>query len=318
MSEPRKNYPIGRATRDAYGDALVALGAKNPDLIVLDADLSGSTRSSKFAEAYPDRFINVGIAEANMVGIGSGLVATGKAVFVSSFASFLTYKAYDQIRMAVAYSEIPLKLCGSHGGITLGEDGVSQMAAEDVALMTSLPGFTVIVPADDASAFQLVMQMASLPGPAYIRTGRDKAAIIYDKEEFRIGKGHVAADGDDVAIIANGIMVVEALVAAARLSDEGVSAAVIDMHTVKPLDERLIEEYAKKCGAIVTAEEHQIWGGLGSAVASAVGRLAPVPMEMVAIMDTYAESGTPPELKEKYGLTSETVYMATKRVVKRK
>ena len=313
-----KELPLGKATRDAYGRALLALGKTHPNIIVLDADLSGSTRTKMFAKEFPDRFINVGIAEANMVGIASGLTSCGKTVFTSSFASFLTAKAYDQIRMGVAYSELPVKIVTSHGGITLGEDGVSQMSAEDISLMAGLPHMTVIVPADEASTEALVTQMADIPRPIYLRTGRMPSKIVYEDSNFTIGKARVVEDGDDVAIIACGIMVAEAVIAADELAKDGINAAVIDMHTIKPLDEKVIKEYAEKCGAIVTAEEHQNWCGLGSAVAQAVCRTHPVPMEVVAVQDTFAESGKPQQLLEKYGLTAKEVIAAVKKVVARK
>ncbi len=315
----RLGLKIGPATRDAYGRVLAELGATHPEIVVLDADLSKSTRASVFAEAYPDRFFNVGICEANMVGIASGLAACGKLPFVSSFASFLVCKSYDQVRMGIAVPHLRVNLVGSHSGITLGEDGVSQMAIEDIALMTSLPGFTVIAPADDPSTAALVRQMADHPHPIYLRTGRSKTAIVYTgPREFRIGKAEVLRDGTDVAIVACGIEVAESLEAAAELEAEGVSAAVIDMHTIKPLDEETLAAYALKCGAVVTAEEHQAWGGLGAAVAQALGRRAPAVLESVALADTYAKSGAPEKLKEAYGLTAPFIAAAARRAVARK
>jgi transketolase len=312
------SLPMGPATRDAYGAALIELGKRDPRVVVLDADLSKSTKSAGFGKAFPDRFFNVGIAEANMIGVASGLAACGKIPFASSFASFLICKGYDQARMGVAYSRLPVRLVGSHGGITLGEDGVSQMAIEDIALTVSLPEFTVVVPADEYSTNQIVLQLADYPGPVFMRTGRSKTPHVYTDGEFTIGRGNVAVEGSDVAIIACGIMVAEAVYAADLLKKEGISAAVIDMHTIKPLDVDLIEKYARKCGAIVTAEEHQIWGGLGAAVCQAVAQRSPVPVEQVAVMDTYAKSGTPDAVKAAYGLTIKEVAAAARKVVARK
>ncbi len=309
---------MGKATRDAYGETLVEIGKVNPNVIVMDADLSKSTKSYLFGEKYPERFINVGIQEANLVGVAAGLAACGKIPFISSFASFLVSKGFDQFRMSVAFSELNVKVVGSHGGITVGEDGASQMSIEDIALMTTLPGFVVMVPCDEISARALVWETAKHPGPVYIRTGRPKAAIVHKKEtDFKIGKGVRLREGKDVTLIANGFLVYESLDAAERLADEGISAGVIDMHTVKPLDTDLILEEAKKTGHVVVAEEHQIWGGLGSAVATFLGKKHPCKMGFVAIQDTYAESGKPEELLEKYGLTAPHIIKTTKKVLGR-
>lgn len=313
-----RQLPMGRATRDAYGEALRDLGKENPDIIVLDADLSKSTKAAVFGEAFPDRFFNVGIAEANMAGIASGLAACGKIPFISSFASFLACKTYDQARMGAAYSDLPVKFIGTHGGITLGEDGVSQMSIEDLGLMMTLPGFTVVVPADEVSTKPLTRQLASTGKPGYMRLTRNKTPRVYEDEKVTLGKGRILAEGKDVAIVACGIMVAEALVAADLLATDGISATVVDMHTLKPLDEDLLAKVAKQCGAVVTAEEHQVWCGLGSVVAAALGRHCPVPMELVAIADTYAESGTGPELQKKYGLTSTEIVKAAKKALERK
>ena len=310
---------MGLATRDAYGQTLLELGKSDSRIVVLDADLSSSTRTSAFAKAFPDRFFNVGISEANMVGMAGGLAASGKIPFISSFACFLTCKGYDQLRMAVAVPHHNVKVVASHGGISVGEDGVSQQSIEDLALMTSLPGFTVIVPADEQATRALVTAAARMVSPVYLRTSRPKAPLVHAAtQNFSIGKGILLRQGQDVTIIANGLLVFEALAAAETLESEGISAAVADLHTVKPLDESLIESQAKATGALVTAEEHQIWGGLGSAVAQAVARRHPVPMEMVGIQDTYAESGKPEELFEKYGLTAAHLAQAARRVLKRK
>ncbi len=306
----------GKATRDAYGQALAELGKTHSNVIVLDADLSKSTKSAEFQKVFPERFINVGIMEANLVGVASGLAACGKIPFISSFATFLISKGFDQFRMAVAFSELNVKVVGSHGGISIGEDGASQMSIEDLALVTTLPGFVCMVPADEISARALVKQAADYPAPVYIRTGRPKAPLIYNENStFKIGKGNKLRDGKHVSIVATGLLVIEALEAAERLKAEGIEAGVIDIHTIKPLDEELLVSEAKKTGHVVVAEEHQIWGGLGSAVARVLASKAPCKMEFVAIQDTYAESGLPEELFEKYGLTASHIVKAVKKAL---
>ena len=310
---------LGSATRDAYGQALIELGKKNPNVVVLDAVLSKSTRTELFGKEYPNRFFNCGISEMNMVSMASGLALSGKTVFASSFACFLICKTYDQLRMSIANPMANVKIVTSHGGISVGEDGASQHSIEDIALASSLPGFTVILPSDQFCAKSLILQSASKPGPFYIRTGRPKAPLIYNENSaFEIGKGVHIKKGKDLTIIANGLLVFEALLAAEKLQDEGIDAGVVDMHTIKPIDMKLLNEVCEKTGAIVTAEEHQIWGGLGSAVAKAVATLKPVPIEFVAIEDVYAESGSPDELLEKYGLTANHIIEASKKVLKRK
>lgn len=311
---------MGRATRDAYGETLRELGRENPAIVVLDADLGKSTKAAVFGKEFPERYFNAGIAEANMAGVASGLAACGKIPFISSFASFLVCKTYDQMRMAAAYSELPVKFVGSHGGVTLGEDGVSQMSIEDIALAATLPGFVVVVPADEVATGHLVRAAAADPRPAFIRTGRARTWIVYDAadRDFALGKARVLRAGGDVAIVACGIMVAEALMAAAELAAAGLEAMVVDMHTIKPLDEATIARAATVCGAVVTAEEHQVWGGLGAAVAQALGRLRPAPIEHVAIMDTYAKSGEPRAMQERYGLTAKEIVAAARKAVARK
>ena len=310
---------LGVATRDAYGQTLLELGRANPRIVVLDADLSTSTRTSLFAKEFPDRFFNVGISEANMVGMAGGLASSGKIPFVSSFACFLTCKAYDQLRMAVAFPHLNVKVVTSHGGISIGEDGTSQQSIEDVALMCSLPGFTVMVPADEHASRALVTAAAQMVGPVYLRMGRPKAPIVYTAaDRFSIGKGVLVREGREVTVVANGLLLYEALAAAEELEAAGTSTAVVDLHTVKPIDAALITAQAKKTGALVVAEEHQIWGGLGSAVARVVSNTYPVPMEFVAIADTYAESGKPEELLDKYGLTARHIVRAARTVLERK
>jgi transketolase len=310
---------LGSATRDAYGRALVELGRENPNVIVLDADLSKSTRTDVFGKAFPDRFIDIGIQEANLVGIASGLASCGKIPFISSFACFLMCKGYEQLRMGVAFPELNVKVVTSHGGISVGEDGASQQSVEDFALACTLAHFTVIVPADEHSTKSLIKQAALHKGPVYVRTGRSKAPLLYDeKSQFQIGKGVQLRKGKDVTLIAAGLMVFEALEAADHLKAKGVEASVIDMHTLKPLDTALILEEAGKTGAFVVAEEHMVFGGLGSAVAQCVAQHRPIPVEFVGIGDTYAESGKPEELFQKYGLTSQAITQAAQKAISHK
>ncbi len=310
---------MGVATREAYGQALAELGRSNHNIVALDADLAKSTFSATFGKEFPDRFWNVGIAEANMVGIASGMALTGKLPFVSSFAVFLCDKGYDQMRMCVAYPKVNVKFVGSHGGISIGEDGPSQQSVEDFALMSGLAGMTVLCPADEFATRALVKKMAELDGPCYMRTGRAKAAILYGPNDtFEIGKAKVHGSGSDVAIIACGFEVQYAMQAQAQLGQEGIKARVIDMHTIKPIDEEAVAEAAAECGAIVTAEEHLLDGGLGAHVAQAVAKTRPVPIEFVGINNTYAESATPEQLMEKYGLTAPYIVDAVRRVLRKK
>lgn len=307
---------LGAATRDAYGRALVELGKENADVVVLDADLSKSTRTEMFGKAYPDRFIDIGIQEANLVGIATGLASCGKIPFISSFACFLMCKGYEQLRVGVAFSELNVKVVTSHGGISVGEDGASQQSVEDFALALTLPGFTAIVPADEFSAKALIKQAAAHKGPVYVRTGRSKAPLVYDeKSTFRIGKGVKLRDGKDVTLVATGLLVCEAMEAAQKLKEKGIDASVIDIHTLKPLDAELLLAEAAKTGAFVVAEEHLIFGGLGSAVSQLLSQHHPVPMQFVGLNDTYAESGSSEELLQKYGLTSNGIFQAAQKVV---
>ncbi|MBI4970786.1 MAG: transketolase family protein [Candidatus Omnitrophica bacterium] len=310
----------GMATRDAYGKALAELGAKNPKIIVIDGDLSKSTKTCFFGEKFPERFFNFGIGEANMIGAASGLAANGFIPVCSSFACFIMCKGYDQMRMAMAYSEMNVKVISSHGGISVGEDGVSQQSIEDFALAVSMPKFVVLNPADEFSTRALVFQSVDQHvGPVYMRTGRPAAPIIYDaNQKFEMGKGIKLRDGKDVTIVATGLLVWEALVAHEQLKEKGISASVVDIHTLKPLDQDLIIREAKATGAVVTAEEHSNYGGLGSLVAETLTKHFPVPQEYVAVQDTYAESGKPAELLIKYGLTSKEIVQAAEKVTKRK
>lgn len=311
---------LGKATREAYGEALAALGAEIPEMVVLDADLSKSTMSKKFADKFPERFFNMGISEANMVGVASGLASCGKIPFASSFASFLICKGFDQLRMGVAYQGENAKFCGTHAGVSIGEDGVSQQGIEDIALACALNGFVVLVPCDEFEMRAAVKAAALYHGPVYIRAGRPKAPIIYPdgKGEFRIGKADQLRDGSDLTIIANGLLVGAAMEAAESLATEGISARVLNMATVKPLDSEAICKAALETGAIVVAEEHINTGSMGTLVAQVTAANRPVPMEFVNIGDRYAESGTPDELIAKYGLTAVDVSTAARRVIARK
>jgi len=310
---------LGPATRDAYGEALVEIGKENSNVVVLDADLSKSTKTAAFGEKFPDRFFNMGIQEADMVGVAAGLASSGKIPFVSSFACFVVCKAYDQLRMSVAFPELNVKIVASHGGISVGEDGVSQQSIEDFALMSSLPGFVVMNPSDAFQAKALVRQAAKHRGPVYIRTGRPKAPLLYnEKSTFEIGKGVRLREGKDITLVANGLLVFEALLAGEKLKAEGIEASVVDLHTIKPLDQDLLLEEARRTHAMVVCEEHQIWGGLGSAVARLLSQESPAAMEFIAIHDTYAESGKPEELFQKYRLTASHIVNRAKRALAKK
>ncbi len=309
----------GLPIRNAFGETLREIGHENPNLIVLDGDVGNSTRTNYFRDEFPDRFFNVGIAESNLIGVSSGLWASGKDVLAASFACFLLCNAYDQIRMSIAFPKANVKLVGSHSGISIGEDGPSQMGIEDIALAASLPNFTVLVPADEPSMRAATRAMFEHEGPVYLRSGRPRVPIVYEEEfGFEIGKANQLRDGSDVTIIACGLMVAAALEAAAELQRDGIKARVLDMHTIKPIDEAAIEQAARDTGAIVTAEEHVLNGGLGSEVARAVGKRYPVPMEFVGIDNEYAESGEPQELLEKYGLMPSDIKEAVSRVLTRK
>lgn len=299
----RIGLEYGPPTRNAFGEALRDIGHDNTNLVVIDGDVGNSTRTEYFGKEFPERFFNVGIAESNLIGIASGFAASGRDTLAASFACFLLCNAYDQIRMSIAFPRLDVKLVGSHSGISIGEDGPSQMGIEDIALATSLPNFTVLVPADAHATTAATRTMFEHAGPVYLRTGRPKVPIIYDDgTDFTIGKANRLRDGDDVTIIACGLMVAAALEAAEMLSDDGVSARVLDMHTIKPIDEAAIEAAARETGAIVTAEEHVLDGGLGAAAARVAAERHPVPMRFVGLRNRYAESGEPQELLEKYGL----------------
>jgi len=315
-------YPgltFGKATRDAYGEALRDLGREHAEIVVLDADLAKSTKSAVFGEAYPDRFWNVGIQEANMVGMAGGFASSGKVPFISSFAAFVILKGFDQLRMAVAYPQLNVKVAGSHGGISIGEDGASQQSVEDIALACSLPGFVVCIPCDEHQMRAAVKAAYRHHGPVYIRSGRPKAPLVYNEEpQFEFGKAARVREGSDVTVIGNGLMVAAALVARDQLEKEGISVRVVDMATVKPLDDAEVAAAARDTGAIVVAEEHLIHGGLGARVAQSVVSQHPAPVEFVGLNDTYAESGDPEALMRKYGLTAQEVVAAVRRVLSRK
>lgn len=307
------------ATRDAYGEALVELGRERRDVVVLDADLSKSTKTASFAKIFPERFFNMGIAEANLMGTAAGLAAAGKTPFVSTFAVFATGRAFEQVRNSIAYPHLNVKICATHAGITVGEDGASHQSIEDIALMRSLPGMTVIVPADGPETKQAVRAAAEHKGPVYIRLGRSGVPVLFDSDyKFTIGRAVVLRQGEDVALLACGIMVVEALEAARQLAEKGIRAAVLNVSTIKPLDVEAVVKAARATGAVVTCEEHSVIGGLGSAVAEVLGEECPVPLERVGIRDTFGQSGKPAELLEHYGLTAAHIVRAAERAVARK
>lgn len=308
-----------QATREAYGKALEALGAEREDIVVLDADLSKSTKTNLFAKAFPERFFDMGIAEQNMLGVAAGLAAAGKVPFASTFAVFATGRAYDQIRNSICYPCLNVKIAATHAGITVGEDGGSHQALEDINLMRGLPNMTVLVPADGPETTKAIRAAAEMDGPVYIRLGRSGVPVITnDATPFEIGKGLVLKEGQDVTLIACGMMVAVALDAAEALANDGISAAVIDMSSIKPIDRALIVEWAKKTGAVVTAEEHSIIGGLGSAVAEVLVEEALVPMERVGVEDVFGESGTGAALVEKFNLTKEHIAEKAKKAIGRK
>ncbi len=310
---------MGRATRDAYGDTLKALGAEYPDIVVLDADLSASTKTQVFAKEFPDRFFNCGIAEGNMMSVAAGLAAAGKTVFASTFAVFGAGRAYEQIRNSICYPRLNVKVALTHAGITVGEDGATHQMLEDIALMRVLPNMTVIVPADAAETEAALRWAAAYQSPVYIRMGRAKCDdVTTPGAPFVPGKCTTLCDGNDITIIACGIMAGKAAAAAQILQKEGIAARVLNMSSVKPIDTEAILQAAKETGAILTAEEHSVVGGLGSAVAEVVVKGNPVPMAMLGMNDTFGESGKSEELLVKYGLTAENIAKMAKELLKRK
>lgn len=304
------------ATREAYGKALAELGGKFDNLVVMDADLSKSTKTAEFQKVYPERFFNMGIAEQNLYGAAAGLALSGKIVCASTFAMFASGRAFEIIRNSIGYTRANVKICATHAGITVGEDGASHQTFEDIALIRTIPGMTVINPSDGVSAKKLIAQAVEMNGPCYVRLGRAAVPVFYGEDaEITLGKGSIVRKGNDVTIIATGIMVNEAVMAAEKLAAEDIDARVIDIHTIKPIDEEIIIKAAQETKAIVTAEEHSVIGGLGSAVAEVVVKNSPVKMAMVGQKDTYGESGKPNELKEKYGMTSDDIIDAVKHVI---
>ena len=317
MSEVTKTVQK-MATREAYGKALAEFGAKYPDLVVLDADLANATKTNSFQKVFPDRHIDCGIAECNMMGIAAGLATVGKIPFASTFAMFASGRAYEQVRNSIGYPHLNVKIGATHAGITVGEDGASHQCLEDMALMRAIPGMVVINPSDAVEARAAVQAAIEYVGPVYLRFGRAAVPIINDREDykFEIGKGEILREGSDVTIVATGICVSSALEAAEKLAADGISAEVINIHTIKPLDTELIVKSAKKTGKVVTAEEHTIIGGLGGAVCEALSEKAPTPVLRIGINDVFGESGTAAELVAKYGLDGEGIYAKVKEFVK--
>ena len=308
-----------KETRGGYGAGLVEVARKNPNVVALTADLAGSLRMDAFIKEFPERFIQVGIAEANMMGIAAGLTIGGKIPYTGTFANFSTGRVYDQIRQSIAYSGKNVKICASHAGLTLGEDGATHQILEDIGLMRMLPGMTVIVPCDYNQTKAATLAIADYEGPVYLRFGRPKVAnFTADNQPFEIGKAQLLAAGSDISIFATGHMVWNAIEAARLLAAEGISAEVINIHTIKPLDEKAVIQSVAKTGCAVTAEEHQIFGGLGDLIAGVVARHQPIPMEMVAVNDSFGESGKPEELLVKYGIDTPHLVAAAKKAVSRK
>ena len=312
MSEVKKI-----ATRDSYGDALVELGKEHDNLVVLDADLAAATKTGKFKAAFPERFIDCGIAECNMVGIAAGMSTCGKVPFASTFAMFAAGRAFDQLRNTVGYPHLNVKIGATHAGISVGEDGATHQCNEDIALMRTIPGMTVIVPSDDIEAKAAVKAAAAMEGPVYMRFGRLAVPVINDEDyKFEIGKGKVLREGTDVAIIANGLCVAESLDAAEKLAAEGINAQVINMATVKPLDTELVLEAAKATGKVVTVEEHSVIGGLGSAVCDVLSEQLPTPVLKIGVNDVFGHSGPAVELIKEFGLDGDSIAAKVKEFVK--
>jgi transketolase len=308
-----------KRTREGFGHGLVDLGEKRPEVFVLVGDLSGSTNVSFFAERFPDRFVQVGVAEQNMMCVAAGLAAVGKIPYLATYGAFASCRSADQIRVTVAYTDLPVKIGGAHGGISVGPDGATHQAMEEIAIVRSIPNMRMIVPCDYWETRKATVAVADDPHPGYIRFGREAVPVVTGPDSpFTIGKANTLRDGSDVALIACGVMVYEALVAAEALDGRGIRARVVNMHTIKPLDLEAVERAARECGAIVTAEEHQIHGGLGGAVAEAVVRVHPVPMELVAVHDRFGRSGKQDELMTAFGIKSPDIVRAAERVVARK
>lgn len=310
---------IKAATRDAYGKALVELGDTDKKIIVLDADLAAATKTGMFKKAHPEKFVDCGIAEGNMMGVAAGLAASGYTVFASSFAMFAAGRAFEQVRNSIGYPHLNVKIGATHAGISVGEDGASHQCCEDIGLMRTIPGMVILNPADDIEARLCVLAAAEHDGPVYMRFGRLAVPRVFDENyKFEIGKGAVLKEGTDVTIIATGLMVNEALMAAEKLSDEGISARVVNMATIKPIDRDIIVDSAKKTGVIVTAEEHNIIGGLGSAVAEVVCETVPVPVIRVGVNDVFGKSGPAVQLLHEFGLDADNIAAKTKEALKLK
>ncbi len=308
------------ATREAYGKTLAKLAEENSEVVVLDADLSKSTKTADFKKVCPERFINVGIAEGNMMGIAAGLATCGKIPFASTFAMFATGRAFEQIRNSICYPNLNVKVCATHAGVTVGEDGASHQSVEDISLMRSIPNMTVICPSDAVETEAAIRAVADYNGPCYVRLGRSGVSVINDNAEykFEIGKGIKLREGKEATIIATGIMVDAALEAYNILAEEGIKVNVINIHTIKPIDKDIIVNAARETGVVITAEEHSIIGGLGSAVCEVLSENHPVPVLRVGIKDTFGESGKPAELLKKYELTSEDIVKTVKKGLKLK
>ena len=307
------------ATRDAYGKALVKLGQVNDNVVVLDADLSKSTKTNDFYKSFPNRFFNMGIAEQNLIGAACGFATAGKIPFASSFAMFATGRAFEVIRNSVAYPKLNVKICATHAGLTVGEDGASHESIEDISIMRSIPNMTVLVPADGVETEKMIFEAAKYNGPVYVRLGRSAVPTLFDENyKFEIGKGNVVREGNDASIIACGIMVNEAILAHDILKSEGINVRVINMSTIKPIDKELIIAAAKETGVLVTAEEHSIIGGLGSAVSEVISEECPVLVKKVGVKDTFGESGAPNELLKKYGLTAQDIVNSVKEAISKK
>ena len=308
-----------KKTREGFGRALVDLGTRDPRIVMLVGDLTESTMVNFFAERYPDRFIEVGVAEQNMTGVAAGLAAMGKIPFFATYGAFASCRAADQLRVTVAYTNLNVKIGGAHGGISVGPDGATHQAMEEISIIRAIPNFSMIVPCDYWETYKATLAAAKHVGPVYLRFGREDVPVVTAEDTpFTFGRGEVFAEGRDLTLIACGVMVYEALRSRETLAEGGISARVVDLHTVKPIDRELIERCARETGAIVTAEEHQVHGGLGGAIAEVVVRTHPVPMEFVAVMDRFGQSGKPAELMDAFGLRAKNIVEAAARVLRRK
>ncbi|MEG2429787.1 MAG: transketolase family protein [Oscillospiraceae bacterium] len=313
------NFDKKIATRDSYGAALVELATENENIVVLDADLAAATKTGMFKAKFPDRFIDCGIAECNMMGVAAGLATTGKAVFASSFAMFAAGRAFEIVRNSIGYPHLPVNICATHAGISVGEDGATHQCCEDIALMRTIPGMTIINPSDDVETKACIKALVDFDGPAYVRLGRLAVPVINENSEykFEIGKGIELISGNDITIVATGLMVSEAIKASDILKDEGINARVVNIHTIKPIDKEIIIKAAKETGIIVTVEEHNVIGGLGSAVCEVVCENFPVPVIRVGVNDVFGCSGPALELLEKFGLTADNIVKNVKSALKK-